>query len=113
MNLWQKRDGRIYTIAIGIIIEVAVKVGPLRKEDRTFYAQGNFAVEHIGHFEICLPVMPAAGFDLHRVQRPQACWPSAGCNGNPQSKMRMQIIPFLSDIFSIGLSADVYFKVSR
>ena len=66
----QKRDGRIYTIAIGIIIEVAVKVGPLRKEDRTFYAQGNFAVEHIGHFEICLPVMPAAGFDLHRVQRP-------------------------------------------
>ena len=66
----QKRDGRIYTIAIGIVIEVAVKVGPLREEDRTFYAQGDFPVEHIGHFEIRLPVMPAAGFDLHRVQRP-------------------------------------------
>ncbi|WP_418976846.1 hypothetical protein [Alistipes finegoldii] len=65
-----KRDGRIDAEAISIVIELAVEIGPLRKEDRTFYAQGDFPVEHIRHFEIRLPVMPAAGFDLHRVQRP-------------------------------------------
>ena len=65
----QKCDGCIYTEAISVVIEVTVEVSPLRKEDRTFYAQGNFPVEHIGHFEIRLPVMPAAGFARRSVLR--------------------------------------------